>query len=111
MTNLITFEFCAEDRARLDRLADMFAQLKPYQSPETEEVNPPAVSEESEPAPEPRKYTASEIQLTVQRLASPATGKRDAVRQIVKEYADRVSEIPEAKFAEVMDRLTALEEG
>lgn len=111
MNGTFTIEFCAEDRARLDKLAEALMGLNvnvettvEVEAPITE---PAPVAEE----PEPPKYTAAEIQLKVQKLAAPASGKRDAVRQIVKEYADRVSEIPEDKFAEVMERLTALEEG
>lgn len=126
-SNIITIELSEDDRDRLDRLADMLEQLGALQPPKTDfkRMNLPPISEEQKEAiffdkpeptpaveePEPRKYTAAEIQLKVQKLAAPASGKRDAVRQIVKDYADRVSEIPEDKFAEVMERLTALEEG
>lgn len=109
----VVFALSEEDRDRLDALAEL---LKRYELTEEEKKEVFFKTPDPEPAPEPEqpeppKYTAAEIQLKVQKLAAPASGKRDAVRQIVKEYADRVSEIPEDKFAEVMERLTALEEG
>lgn len=55
------------------------------------------------------KYALDDIQALVLKLASPAGGKRDQVRAIVKEYAERVSLIKPDKFAEVMDKLTALD--
>ena len=59
---------------------------------------------EEEPAP---AVTVADIQKKVVALA--AAGKKDAVRDIVKAYADRVSLIPEDKRAEVFKKLTALE--
>ena len=127
MNGTITLELNAEDRERLDKFVelmsvmtdqkkqiffggvDLASEPKPILEGPTDPL-PPYNAPEVE-QPEPPKYTAAEIQLKVQKLAAPASGKRDAVRQIVKEYADRVSEIPEDKFAEVMGRLTALEEG
>jgi hypothetical protein len=72
-----------------------------------EEVTAPA---EPEPVAEPEqpKVTLDDIQALVLKLAAPNSGKRAEVRAIVKEYAERVSLIPADKFAEVMDKLTAL---
>lgn len=42
-------------------------------------------------------------------VALSAAGKKDAVRDIIKAYADRVSAIPEDKLAEVLDKLNGLE--
>ena len=72
-----------------------------------------AVSPHGEPEPvaepETPAVTLDDIQALVLKLASPAGGKRDQVRAIVKEYAERVSLIKPEKFAEVMDKLTALD--
>lgn len=72
-----------------------------------EEVTAPA-----EPEPE-KKVTLADIQALVVKLAAPGTpekpSKKDKVRAIVKEYAERVGLIPEDKFGEVMDKLTALD--
>lgn len=123
MNGTFTIEFCAEDRDRIDRLTKAleeranFAQFVGSVDPAPESVTPqeekPA---EVEPAPEdeqpePPTYTAAEIQAKVQKLAAPATGKREAVKRIVTQYAKSVSGIPEDKYPEVMERLTALEEG
>ena len=56
------------------------------------------------PRPEVKQ---SDIQQKVVSLS--ATGKRDAVKAIIKEYALKVSAIPEDKFGEVWAKLTALE--
>lgn len=118
MVGNITLQFCDEDRSRLDRLADMLEQLGALQTPKTEFKKPniPPVTE-PEPTPEPVEepeqptYTAADIQAKVQKLASPACGKRNEVKALVREYAERVSLIPEDKYNEVMQRLTELEEG
>ncbi len=116
----ITIQFSEEDRERLDRLADMLEQLGALQTPKTElnAMNVPPVTEpetapEQEPEAEPEEptYTAADIQAKVQHLASPACGKRNEVKALVREYAERVSLIPEDKYNEVMRKLIELEEG
>ena len=130
MGNTITIELCAEDRARLDRIAELLEPVRTM-SPSL------AVNEEGKAfgkgfvvgvdlaseqdatlehaikpvEPEKPVYTMSDIQSLVQTLAAPGSGKRNEVREIVKDYAERVSLIPEEKYAEVMARLTALKEG
>ena len=114
-----TVELKAEDRDRIDRLVDALAQLKsvePLVADKPAEVEPEPVTEPEttpEPVVEPEQptYTAADIQAKVQHLASPACGKRNEVKQLVREYAERVSLIPEDKYNEVMQRLTELEEG
>ena len=91
----------------------------PTSAPETEtletahpveEVSPAA---EPEPAEEPEapKYTKADVQALVQKLAAPNSPahKRAGAKAIVKSYGAKVSDIPEDKYAEVMDRLTALD--
>jgi len=101
MANTITIELCAEDRKRLD---DILAALQNRETVIETETTVEVVQVEETPI-----VTRDEVQALVQRLAAPTTGKRDAVRNIVKEYADKVSEIAEDKLAEVMERLNALE--
>lgn len=61
-----------------------------------------------EPAPEqPQTYTLEDVRRKVVELTT--AGKKAQVREIVKSYAETVSGLPEDKFAEIMDRLTALE--
>ena len=115
-----TVEFNADDRARLDRLAELLGQFVPP-TLESEPVKVKAVKEvepvEPETVPEPVEepeqptYTAADIQAKVQKLASPACGKRNEVKALVREYAERVSLIPEDKYNEVMQRLTEIEGG
>ena len=71
---------------------------------------------EPEPAaapeqPEAPKYTKADVQALVQKLAAPTSPehKRTGAKAIVKSYGAKVSDIPEAKYAEVMDKLTALD--
>ena len=67
---------------------------------------------EAEPVAEPEapKYTKADIMALVQRLAAPTSTKREQAKAIVKGYAARVSDIPEDKYTEVMDKLTKLEQ-
>lgn len=68
--------------------------------------------ETPEPAVEPEapKATKADVQAMVIKLAAPGTGKKDAVKTIVNEYAKKVSEIPEDKLDEVMAKLNKLAE-
>lgn len=109
----VVFALSEEDRERIDLLIETMKRLDLTEEQKKEvffKTPDPEPTPEPE-QPEPPKYTAAEIQAKVQKLAAPATGKRDAVKQIVNAYASRVSEIPEEQYAEVMARLTALEEG
>lgn len=116
--NTITIELCAEDRTRLDRI---IAGLEAKQA-SAPEVNPTqnldqmtleeAIAEvaslEAEAAPSgPVSVTLSDIQQKV--VALSAAGKKAQAREIVKAYAERVTLLPEDKYAEVMDKLSALD--
>jgi hypothetical protein len=72
-----------------------------------------AVEPEPAAAPEPEapKYTKADVQALVQKLAAPTSPehKRTGAKAIVKSYGAKVSDIPEEKYAEVMDKLTALD--
>lgn len=75
----------------------------------TARVDPaPAVEPERPEAP---KYTKADVQALVQKLAAPTSPehKRTGAKTIVKSYGAKVSDIPEDKYAEVMDKLTALD--
>jgi hypothetical protein len=78
-----------------------------------DEISPhgqPEPVAEPEPAAEDKpKWTKEDLQARVQALAAPGTGKTAQVRAIVKSYAERVGLIPEDKYDEFMDKLTALE--
>lgn len=81
-------------------------------APETEhpadEVSPHG---EPEPVEEPERpaYTKADVLALVQKLAAPTSSKRVKAKEIVKSYAAKVSDIPADKYAEVMDKLTALD--
>lgn len=69
---------------------------------------------EPEPAAEPEqpKYTKADVLALVQKLAAPTSPerKRTGAKAIVKAYGAKVSDIPEDKYAEVMDKLTKLDQ-
>lgn len=155
MSNHITIELCAEDRARLDKIIEGLSGLKPDckacaqsameaaaaatakqshvlkpedlprhtfgaerykgqntpQEPVKEDMVEIAFPPEDE-SPFPEKQlepvvTFDDVQKKVIALA--AAGKKAAMTEVVKSYADRVSLIPEDKLAEVFAKLTALE--
>jgi len=83
-------------------------QLAPETVHPVDEVSPLAAPEPVA-EPEPPKYTKADILALVQKLAAPSSSKREEAKAIVKSYAAKVSDIPEDKYAEVMDKLTALE--
>lgn len=69
-------------------------------------VDAPAAAEPVEELP---KYTKDDISALVRKLAAPTSAKREQAKAIVKSYGAKVSDIPEDKYAEVMDKLTALD--
>lgn len=128
MSNVITIELCAEDRARLDAILGAL-QAGPncescvksaidfvdrHQNPEEAAPAEPEQPAEPEPeaAPEPQpeavKVERSDIQKMVVALSQ--AGKKEAVKAIVTAYNNtKVSDIPEDKLGEVFEKLTALE--
>lgn len=132
-------ELCQEDRARLDRLiaaleghkpacdkcvdtvAAALTQQTPAEPPtaaaqpqeDTHPLNDPS------PFPEPQEQPAEQaapavtldmIQTKVRQLATgPDKTKKEKVREIVNDYAQKVSDLPEDKLPEVWSRLIALE--
>lgn len=138
MSNTITIELCAEDRARLDHinvnLTELIMRVMGNQAPDMGEVLQKAAPElaeklaaqhpvadpfkelpKAEPVPfeqEAPKQEAPQYKLEdIQQkvVALSASGKKAEVREIVKSYAEKVSAIPADKFGEVMARLAGLE--
>ena len=128
MSNHITIELCKEDRQRLDEVIGFLGlivgqkysqqealavleqteQPAPVNEHPVDEVSPHVVPE---PVAEPEaNYTKEDVQALVLKLAAPGTGKKDAVKAIVNEYAKKVSDIPEEKLNEVMAKLQKLAE-
>lgn len=132
MSNInVTVELCSEDRARLDKILEALsggkpAPMEPTPAPTPEEA--PKAEVKETPAPEPEiadpinndlpwgeaekpaeEVTAEAILAKVQQLAAPGTGKRDACKKIITQYAANVSGIPADKRGEVMQQLLELE--
>lgn len=135
MSNRITIELCAEDRARLDRLAEALerkacdkcvtaaiqlakteqesvAAEEAAEAPEdiTPVSKPPGeekpADEESEPQGPVRTVARGELRNLVIDLS--AKGLKDQVRDIVRTFADNVKEIPEDKLAACYEKLATL---
>lgn len=126
--NTITIELCAEDRARLDRIAAALdnigtpytapeavqkAPQEPQEAPKAEVVEPPAPEAEKpaqaeEPAP---AITLDMIRQKVTQLMAAGAEKKDGARDVVKSYAPNITglgEMPD-KWPEIWAKLTALE--
>ena len=140
MSNHITIEFCQEDRKRIDELIGMAGwiagalkdlaantapvimddsanEIKLTSEHPVDEVSPHAAPDpdqlsffEQAPEPEAANYIKADVQALVLKLAAPGTGKKDAVKAIVNEYAKKVSDIPKEKLNEVMAKLNKLAE-
>lgn len=131
--NMIEFALCAEDRQRLDAILAELQKLnqangpqkitatpeqmtiepvepvkdgRPEEAPKAEPVQTPAEEPKAE-APKAPQVSVAELQAKVVELVS--AGKRDEAKAVVNEYAERVSDIPEDKRHEVMQKLAALE--
>lgn len=78
----------------------------PAAEPESvpEEVGAPDDEPDVKEVPE---HTKAELQQKVISLVT--AGKKDEVKAIIEQYAERVSAIPDEKINEVWDKLTALE--
>ena len=137
MSNTITIELCAEDRARLDRLtealerrtcdkcvtaaidyvkqatptaeAPTIAQDEPTQAPPT--TTPPAEEKATgeEHAPTQTAPTVDRASLRAKVIALSANGLKAQARDIVMSYADTLKDVPDDKVAECYERLVALE--
>lgn len=127
MSNTITIELCAEDRARLDRILDA---LTPVALPVAlnactalPEAPLPEILQPGQPVPEaPAPVPAAEstkeetsavtlddIRALVQKLIAPGSNKREQAKAVVRQYAQKVSDIPGDKCAECYAALTKLE--
>ena len=96
------------------------AVLQPAQETATPDTDHPVDAVSPHAAPEPAApaeplytqaplYTQDDVRAVVQRLIGPGSTKRAAAQNIVNDYAVKISAIPPDKYAEVMDRLIALE--
>ena len=125
MTGTITLELCAEDRARLDRLAAALESAARKEAPDAVTGLPEVKTEEQEvktdvpwetkaadpePKTEEKTVTMDHLKALVQELAAPSTGKFEQVKMIVKHFAPKVSQIEEADWPACYEMLMALKE-
>lgn len=125
MTGTITLELCAEDRARLDRLAAALESAARKEAPDAVTGLPEVKTEEQEvktdvpwetkaadpePKTEEKTVTMDDLKALVQELAAPNTGKFEQVKRIVKHFATKVSQIEEADWPACYEMLMALKE-
>ena len=123
MSNTITIELCAEDRARLDRLAEALERkacdkcvTSAIQLFKGEAEAPKAPTEVKEAPTEPAEVTPETPTRTVDRaemrakvIELSAKGLKDQVRDIITAYAPTVKDVPDDKLVECFNRLVALE--
>ena len=126
MSNHITIELCAEDRARLDRLAEALerrvcdkcvtaaieftktthetkTEPAPVEAPKEEETSP-----QEEPVTASAAPTVDRAELRAKVIELSAKGLKEQTRDIVRAYAQTVTDVPEDKVAECYAKLVAL---
>lgn len=91
---------------------------QPVVNPEPAPISEPEQIPETAPAVEPEQTKPSEPTVTLDQirkqvvaLCAMSAEKKDAVREIITAYGRNVSAIPADKYPEVVDKLTALQEG
>lgn len=134
--NVITFELCAEDRARLDKIIDLLGGIRQpdcsacvegvasYIDKASTAMDVPAqeAKENTNNAdldamlkkainPEPAKpaVTLEQIQKKATQIAAGSADKKAKLRAIVNQYAAKVTDLPEASWPVVWDALCKLE--
>lgn len=100
MSNTIVIELCAEDRARLDRLAEAIECMKQQAVQEEPKSEP----EHKEPS---KQVDRAELRAKVIELS--AKGFKEQTKDIVRLYAPTVSSVSEDKISECYEKLAALE--
>lgn len=124
--NNITIELCQEDRARLDRILDALekrpacdrcvesaVRLATNAPQEAADAPVPAATPEPAqdiPAEQPAKPVEAPTVAQLQKKVSQviAAGMKAEAKAIIKSYADSISDVPEAKRAEAIERLEQL---
>ena len=83
----------------------------PETVPTVEESNPQPESEPAAPTEEPKPTITHDMirQKVTQLMASGDAQKKAATRDIIKSYASNVTSLPEDKWPEIWEKLTALE--
>lgn len=105
-----------DQRVTFERVAPT-PEATQEEAPKAEPVQTPAEEvrfwdttlEAPEAKEEPKAPTVSVAELQAKVVELVSAGKRDEAKAVVNEYAERVSDIPEDKRHEVMQKLAALE--
>lgn len=122
----ITIELTETDRALLGSLRKAVSDLEKtisaasfvYRLDGAQEGEVPetkAADSQTEAQTEPdvkqadKAYKLADVQRMVIELCSPDRGLKAQVREIVKRYADKVTNVPEDKYAELIAELQQLE--
>ncbi len=119
MSNTITIELCAEDRARLDRLAEAMERKTcdkcvttaiDYLKKDSDQIAPVQEDsvEEETAQPEPLK-SVDRAELRAKVIELSAKGLKEQTRDIVRAYAQTVTAVPDDKVSECYEKLVALE--
>ena len=121
----VTLELCAEDRTRLDRILAALENVtapvvmtstisaeaeKPAEKAPKVEL-PANTQPQPEPVKEEAKPTATKAEIRSKVVALVGAKKKAEVEAIIKAYAPSVTELPDDKLDEVMQKLTELEKG
>lgn len=133
--NHITIELCTEDRARLDKIIEALEKSRPHcencvqlvndlchieksaetpQAP-TEDATPKQTQPEAKKPTEPKNENVSpapevsEEDIRSKYMSLAATPKKKEAATLIKLYANKISDIPADKRAEVLEKLNALE--
>lgn len=116
----LTVELCEEDRARLDNILGTVTSIYKViidAQPAAQDPEPATPTEAPDffldkkmnlPEEEKPQVTLEEVTALVRKMLAPESLHRDAVKQLIKTYAERVSAIPQDKLPEVKDKLNAL---
>lgn len=122
-TITVITELCAEDRARLDAIIEALQSPQGKPTEAAQAVEAPAPKETQPKEEKPTEADTAETAASTTAAAEPmvshddilkkvitlsAAGKKKEAREIVTGYAEKVSDIPADKLAEVAERLDAI---
>ena len=124
----LVFEFCPEDRARLDAILEELKSSRPNcercvstmseswknatagQHPV--DAVPPATVEDVAPAPaaEEEKYTLEKVRSAVMTASRKSPEMKKKVKALLNQYSESVTKLPEADYPAFMTELKKLTE-
>lgn len=108
MCNRITIELSQQDRERLDKLVEALAKGNCINCTQEEKVQEETVSiPENVPAAPTSTVDRADLRAKVIELS--AKGLKEQTRDIVRQYGQTVTNVPEDKVAECYGKLKALD--